>query len=145
MYLNNNQLTGREPFYVPKFLLELPRYQSICIYVLSMSCFILLLFHAYIYYFCFLLYNVFFFNLLSLVHFVAVMAILGLKMPSPCEHLHLVPQYPFVMSTLDDTKIMKFISLSLQCERVLTVSLIFSLFLFGTNTFNLFTFNILSD
>ena len=33
MYLNNNQLTGREPFYVPKFLLELPRYQSIYIYL----------------------------------------------------------------------------------------------------------------
>ena len=26
LYLNNNQLTGREPFYVPKFVLELPRY-----------------------------------------------------------------------------------------------------------------------
>ena len=33
MYLNNNQLTGREPFYVPKFLLELPRYQYIYMYL----------------------------------------------------------------------------------------------------------------
>ena len=75
-----------------------------------------------------LCYAMFFLNLLSLVHFVAVMAILGLKMALACEHLHLVPQYPFVMSTLDDTKIMKFISLPMECEQAHTVSLIFSLF-----------------
>ena len=38
----------------------------------------------------------------------AVIAILGLlQMPLPREHLHLVPEYPSVSSTFDDTKIMK--------------------------------------
>ena len=40
LHLNNNQLTGKEPFYVPKFILELPRY--VCIYADYSYCFSLL-------------------------------------------------------------------------------------------------------
>ena len=70
------------------------------------------------------------------------MAILGREMPLACEHLHLVPQYPFVMSTLDDTKIMKFISLRCSANELLLFHSYFHYFLFGTNIFNLYTFNI---
>ena len=51
----------------------------------------------------------------SLVHTLAVTAILGLIMPLPCEHLHLVPQS--VTSTFDDTKIIKIIPLPPQFDR----------------------------
>ena len=54
---------------------------------------------------------------LSLVHTVGTTTILLLKMPLPCEHLHLVTGYPFLMSTVDETKIIKFMSLPLQCDR----------------------------
>ena len=59
---------------------------------------------------------------LSLVHTVAVMAILDLEMPLPCEHLRLMPLCPFVTSAFDDSKIMKIMLLPSQCERALTVS-----------------------
>ena len=41
----------------------------------------------------------------------------ALNMPLPCEHFHLVPQYSFLTSTFDDTKIMKIVSLPSQCEQ----------------------------
>ena len=60
LYLDNNQLTGREPFYVPKFLLELPRYLSIYIYLYSIHVFfhfiILSLLSFPFFSFCFMLY-----------------------------------------------------------------------------------------
>ena len=42
-----------------------------------------------------------------------------LKMSLLCEHLYLVPQYPFVTSIFVHTKIMKIMPLSAQCEGAL--------------------------
>ena len=42
-----------------------------------------------------------------------------LKIPLPCEHLYLMPLYPFVTSRFVDTKIMKMMPLSSQCEGAL--------------------------
>ena len=38
------------------------------------------------------------------------------KMSLPCEHLYLVPKYQFVTPTIEDTKILKIISVPSQCE-----------------------------
>ena len=54
----------------------------------------------------------------SLKHLAAAMATLMLKMPLPCEHIHLLPWCEFVTSTTDDTKIMKIMSLPSQCELI---------------------------
>ena len=40
------------------------------------------------------------------------------QQPLPCKGLHLVPRYRYVMSTFDDTKIMKNMPLPLQCEKL---------------------------
>ena len=51
-----------------------------------------------------------------------------LKMPLPCGHLHLVPQYPFVTSAFDEDKIMKMMLLPLQFVHTATATILFSLF-----------------
>ena len=42
-------------------------------------------------------------------------------MSLPCEHLHLVPQYPFVTSIFDNTKIMNIMSLPSRCKWAISV------------------------
>ena len=42
-------------------------------------------------------------------------------MPSPCERLHWLSLYPFVTTTIDDTKTLENMPLPSQCERALKV------------------------
>ena len=50
---------------------------------------------------------------------ILVHTIVCLKMPLPYGHLSLVPQYPFVTSSIDSTKTMKIMAFPAHCEQAL--------------------------